>query len=81
MHATPCARCGTALYADDQFCVGCGYPADAAIAVPSPDGQRVTRLMVALKSGAHAAIKSCRTCGGAVFPDDSYCQSCGARIA
>jgi uncharacterized OB-fold protein len=79
MHATPCARCGTALYSDDQFCVGCGHPADGS-AVHSPDGQRITRLMVALKSGAHAAIKRCRTCGGAVFPEDSYCQSCGARI-
>lgn len=80
MHATPCSRCGTSLYADDQFCVGCGYPTDG-VTVPSPDGQRVTRLMVALQSGAHAAIKSCHTCGGAVFPDDSYCQSCGARVA
>lgn len=82
MDTAPCLRCGTLLYADDEFCVGCGEPVSASRAGGSARARsRITRLEMALKTGAHAAIRSCGQCGGAVFPEDRFCQSCGGAVA
>ncbi len=78
MTAVPCAHCGTPLYADDVYCVGCGEPVGAAPPPPTDAPRRETRMMMAVRTGAHARITSCPGCGGAVFPGDKFCQGCGA---
>jgi len=78
-----CDHCGTALYPDDLYCVGCGNATGAGspASPPPPVERRSSRVVAALETGAHALLSSCARCGGEVLPGEAYCQSCGFRLS
>lgn len=76
-----CSACGSALVADARFCSYCGLP--VAEVQSEPEAKAIETLLMPERAAPEQAPATpqelCINCGAQLYPDESFCTSCGAR--